>query len=284
LRIGESLGIALIRADVSEPARRDLLAHFVSEELADGLDRHYVLDNAGRYEEAFRAELAVDEVLASTAGSRRRAQLIGSLALIPFAIMLAAHSIWPAVPLVSASFTAFAAALPGIARIPKMRALAMREAFQEFAEYYFLFPLFVSITLLTSAGFFDVMQSLVRNGVETLGQGHVAYAQFLGSTFLSAILDNNVVADFASRGIHGLDTSLLHLFAIAQIAGYALGGCWTHIGCAQSVVAYAFIVRDVDGHFTPVGWIREVTPVIVEILIALTVIIYLQSALLGWLH
>ena len=38
----------------------------------------------------------------------------------------------------------------------------------------------------------------------------------------------------------------MHLFAMAQIAGYALGGCWTHIGCAQSVVAYAFIQRDVD--------------------------------------
>jgi len=60
LRKGESLGIALIRAGVSEPTRRALLAHYVTEELADGLDRHYVLDNAGRYEEAFRAELAVD--------------------------------------------------------------------------------------------------------------------------------------------------------------------------------------------------------------------------------
>jgi len=284
LRMGESLGIALIRSDVSEPTRRDLLAHFVSEELADGLDRHYVLDNAGRYEEAFRAELAVDEVLASTAGARRRAQLIGWLALIPFAVMLAVHSVWPAVPLFIASFAAFAAALPGIAGIPKMRALAMRDAFQEFAEYYFLFPLFVSITLLTSAGFFDVVQHLVRDGIDTLGRGHVAYAQFLGSTFLSAILDNNVVADFASRGIHNLDPGLTHLFAMAQIAGYALGGCWTHIGCAQSVVAYAFIVRDVDTRFTPVTWIREVTPVIVQILIALTVLIYLQSALLGWLQ
>ena len=66
------------------------------------------------------------------------------------------------------------------------------------------------------------------------------------ATFLSAILDNNVVADFASRGLHGLDIDVLQLFAMAQIAGYALGGCWTHIGCAQSVVAFAFIQRDVD--------------------------------------
>src|SRR5262245_14353881 len=284
LRRGESLGIAMIRADVPQPTRRDLLAHFVSEELADGLDRHYVLDNAVQYEEAFRAELAVDEVLAATAGARRRAQTVGALALVPFAAMLAVHSLWPGVPLFIASFVAFTAALPAIARIPQMRALALRDAYQEYAEYYFLFPLFVSITLLTSAGFFDVMQHLIRYGIDTLGQGHVAYAQFLGSTFLSAILDNNIVADFASRGLHNLDIGTVHLFAIAQIAGYALGGCWTHIGCAPSVVAYSFILRDVDERFTPVGWIREITPVILQILVVLTVLIYLQSALLDWLR
>ena len=186
-------------------------------------------------------------------------------------------------PLFLASFAGFAAALPGIVRIPKMRALALREAAQEYAEYYFLFPLFLSITLLTSAGFFDVMQVLVVQGIATLGQSHVAFAQFLGSTFLSAILDNNIVADFASRGLHGLDAHVLQFFAMAQIAGYALGGCWTHIGCAQSVVAYAFIQRDVDAHYTPVQWIREMTPVIVQILVVLTALIYLEGALLRWL-
>jgi len=283
LRNGESLGIALIRADVSEPTRRDLLAHYVTEELADGLDTHYVLDNAGMYEEAFRAELAVDDVLAAMAKVRRRAQKIGALAMAPFAAMLVVHGIHHEIPLFLASFAGFLTALPGIARIPKMRALMMRDAMQEYAEYYFLFPLFLSITLLTTAGFFDQMQSLIRHGIETLGQSHVAYAQFLASTFLSAILDNNIVADFASRGLHGLDTGVLQLFAMSQIAGYALGGCWTHIGCAQSVVAYAFIQRDVDEHYTPVQWITDITPVIIKILVVLTVLIYLESAILTWL-
>ncbi len=283
LRMGESLGIALIRADVPHVTRRMLLGHFVTDELADGLDNHYVLDNAGQDEAAFRAQLAVDEVLATMAQVRRRAQRIGALALLPFAAMLVVHSIWPDVPLFLASFAGFFAALPGIARIRRMRGLALREAFQEYAEYYFLFPLFLSITLLTDAGFFDSMQTLIRRGIETLGQGHVAYAQFLGSTFLSAILDNNVVADFASRGLHGLDLGAMHLFGMAQIAGYALGGCWTHIGCAQSVVAYAFIKRDVDEHYTPVQWIREMTPVIVKILLVLTALIYIESAILAWL-
>jgi Na+/H+ antiporter NhaD/arsenite permease-like protein len=112
----------------------------------------------------------------------------------------------------------------------------------------------------------------------------VAFAQFLGCTFLSAILDNNIVADFASRALHNLESSTLHLFAMAQIAGYALGGCWTHIGSAQSVVAYAFIQRDVDAGFTPVEWIKEMTPVILEMLAVIAVLLYAESALLKWVH
>ena len=92
------------------------------------------------------------------------------------------------------------------------------------------------------------------------------------------------MADFASRALHGLDLSILHLFAMAQIAGYALGGCWTHIGCAQSVVAYAFIQRDVDANYTPVQWIKEMTPVIFQVLVMVIVLIYFEGALLNWIH
>jgi hypothetical protein len=283
LRNGESLGLAMIRADVPEPTRRALLGHYVSEELADGLDRHYVYDAAGEFEMAMSAEQAVDEVLRTMAKRRQRAQKIGAFALVPFFGMLIVHAVYNDVPLFLASFAAFFAALPGVAGIRKTRELALREAYLEYSEYYFLFPLFLSITLLTSAGFFESMQRLVLLGIATLGQSQVAFAQFLGSTVLSAILDNNIVADFASRGLHGLDVQVLHYFAMAQIAGYALGGCWTHIGCAQSVVAYAFIQRDVDEHYTPVQWIREMTPVVVQTLIALTALIYLEGVLVSWL-
>ncbi|MCM3881732.1 MAG: hypothetical protein ND807_16615, partial [Vicinamibacterales bacterium] len=183
-----------------------------------------------------------------------------------------------------ASFGGFAVAIAGIAGIPKMRALALREARHEYAEYYFLFPLFLSITLLTRAGFFDRMEGLIRDGLQLLGPYPVAWSQFIGSTLLSAILDNNIVADFASRALVNLDLSTLHLFAMAQIAGYALGGCWTHIGCAQSVVAYSFIQRDVDQHYTPVQWIKQMTPVIVEMLAVITILIYLESRLLTLLE
>jgi hypothetical protein len=284
LREGEALGIALIRADVAAGLRKRLLGHFVSEELADTLDRHYVLDAEGDHEGARRAEISVDAEIAATARRRQVAQRIGALALGPFIGMLIWHGIDHRVPLFLASFAGFAVALVGIVSLPKMRQLALRNARHEFAEYYFLFPLFLSITLLTKAGFFDHLQSLIHHGVLSLGPGHVAFAQFLGCTFLSAILDNNVVADFASRALENLDIAILHLFAMAQIAGYALGGCWTHIGSAQSVVAFAFIQRDIDDRYTPLQWIKEITPVIVQMLVLITVIIYVESALLEWLH
>jgi hypothetical protein len=278
LRNGEPLGLALVHEDVEVGVRRMLLGHYVTDELADGLDRHYLYLAAEDYESAFLAEQTVDEVLASMAKVRQRAQRIGALALVPFIAMLIVHGIWEEVPLFLSSFAGFAAALPAVWSIPKMRRLALRETKLEYAEYYFLFPLFVSITLLTSAGFFNAMQGLIHAGMETLGQAHVAFAQFLGATFLSAILDNNIVADFASRGLHGLDIRVLQFFAMAQISGYALGGCWTHIGCAQSVVAYAFIQRDVDAHYTPVQWIKEMTPVITQILVLMAILIYAESA------
>jgi hypothetical protein len=280
IRAGEPLGLALIRERVAEPTRRLLLGHFVAEELADGLDRHYELDAVGEYEAAFNAQQAVDEVLHAMAKRRRRAQVIGALALVPFMAVLIVHAVHHEVPLFLASFAGFLAALPAIARIPKMRGLALRDARDEYAEYFFLFPLFLSISLLTTGGFFDGMQALIQRGIASTGHAHVAYAQFIGSTFLSAILDNNVVADFGSRGVQGLDLKVLNLFAMAQITGYALGGCWTHVGCAQSVVAYAFVQRDLDADYRPMQWIAEMTPVILKILAAMTVLIYVESAIL----
>ena len=283
LRRGESLGLALFRENVPAEIRKNLLGHFVSEDLADALDRHYQLAFSRDREGAVQAGRVIGDTLASLAQIRRRAQKVGVIALVPFIALLILHGFDNRLPLFLASFAGFACAVVGIASIPKMRTLALQEARAEYAEYYFLFPLFLSITLLTKAGFFDQIQTLIHAGIESMGQGHVAYAQFLGCTFLSAILDNNIVADFASRGLHGLSSPVLHLFAMAQILGYALGGCWTHIGCAQSVVAFAFIRRDVDDVYTPLQWIKDITPVIVEIMIALTVLIYVENAMLRWM-
>src|SRR5688572_11698401 len=153
----------------------------------------------GDDEGAMLAEQWVDDTLAASAQARRRAQLIGALALVPFIALLVVHGMNHNVPLFLASFAGFAVAMIGIAGIPKMRALALREARHEYAEYYFLFPLFLSITLLTQAGFFDQMAELIRGGVATLGHGPVAWAQFTGATFLSAILDNNKIGRASCR-------------------------------------------------------------------------------------
>jgi hypothetical protein len=46
------------------------------------------------------------------------------------------------------------------------------------------------------------------------------------------------------------------------------------------VVAFAFIQRDVDARYTPIQWIREITPVIVQIMVLMALLIYVESALL----
>jgi hypothetical protein len=84
IRAGESLGLALVHEDVSVETRRLLLGHFVSDELADGLDRHNLYDAAGRDEEAMMAELAVEDVLqsmgrASTARANDRRACVGTV-------------------------------------------------------------------------------------------------------------------------------------------------------------------------------------------------------------
>ena len=175
-------------------------------------------------------------------------------------------------------------AILGIIAIPKMRALALREARHEYAEYYFLFPLFLSITLLTQARFFDGMQTLdAPTASQTLGtlrsRGRSSWARRSCPRF------STTTSSPTSRRarLSNLDVEMLHLFAMAQIAGYALGGCWTHIGSAQSVVAYAFIQRDIDEHYTPMQWIREMTPVILEMLVVISVLIWAESRLLAWM-
>ncbi len=117
------------------------------------------------------------------------------------------------------------------------------------------------------------------------GPTMIAWIQFAGCAVLSAMLDNNVVADFAGRALLDMDLGLTHLFSMAQIAGYAVGGCWTHIGSAQAVVAFAFILRDVDENYTPFRWIREMTPLLIWLIVVLTLVIigqsWLMSALAG---
>ena len=99
----------------------------------------------------------------------------------------------------------------------------------------------------------------------------------LFATILGLFVFGSFKYQIASRALRGVYLEILHLFAMAQIAGYALGGCWTHIGSAQSVVGYSFIQRDVDAAFTPLQWIRQMTPIILDMFALITVMIAIES-------
>ena len=284
IKKGEPLGEALVDEQVPKEKRLDMLGDYLARELAETLDDHYVRLAKSPIKEAGESLPKVQKALDRIRQQRVRSQWIGGLSFVPFIGLLIWHAIDHRVSLFWASFAGFAIALTGIFGIPKMRKLALREAAHEYREYLFLFPLFFSITLLQKSGFFDQMSALLHQGVEQLGLVVMALIQFTGAVFLSALLDNNVVADFAGRALRELDLHVLHLFAMAQIAGYAAGGCWTHIGSAQSVVAYSFIKKEINPRYTPFKWIKCMTPVIIEISILMVVIIYAEAYLAKMLH
>jgi Na+/H+ antiporter NhaD/arsenite permease-like protein len=277
---GMPLGEALVKVQVPQQKRREMLGIFVSEEIANILDEHYVSVAGGDHHNKDKALEKLKPFFAGITKLRMRTQKIGLLSFIPFIGYLIWHAFNHHLPLFPASFAGFAVALAGIFFISKMRRLALVEAVREFSEYLFLIPLFFCITLLQKTGFFSQITQFLHWGIEKVGPSPLALAQFGGATILSAMLDNNVVADFAGRAIQGLGVGFIHLFAMAQIAGYALGGCWTHIGSAQSVVAYAFIHKEIDEHYTPYQWIKAMTPVIIEIFIFVTIIVFIEGALL----
>lgn len=277
LRDGQALGAALVAEGIAPDLRRRILGDFLAEEHAEALDRHYVLQARGDLAAADVADNPVERSLAAVRARRKAAQRVAGVAFVPFIGLLVAHAIDHEFRLFYASFAGFAVAVLGVLSLPRVRALALRDARHEFAEYYFLFPLFLSITLLQTAGFFDRLKALLAWSIEAMGSSHVGFIQFVFCTVLSALLDNNVVADFAARPLRDLSVDLMHFFAMAQIAGYALGGCWTHVGCAQSVVAYSFVQRTVDESFTPFTWIRMMTPILTVLFAVLTLMIYLRA-------
>lgn len=281
LHEGEPLGLALRKENVEPGKRQEILGHFIHETIAAPLDEHYknVLEDHAETKASFDK---VKSALAAAAKERRFSQKIGIISFLPFIGLLIAHAINHDIPLFWASVVGFLVAVVGIWNLPKMRKLAIKEAAHEYSEYLFLLPLFFSITLLQKTGFFTLIADALVQGVEKFGEANMAFGQFIGAAFLSAMLDNNVVADFAGRALHGLSVSVIHIFAMAQIAGYAAGGCWTHIGSAQSVVAYAFIHKEVDPHFTPIRWIKAMTPVILEIFVVMSIIIYTMALVLHW--
>lgn len=272
-RTGEAVGLALVHAGVAQPLRKLLLGRFLDESLADALDRHYVLESQNLSPGLDEGEVVIARALAKLDKRRIVARRTGLLAALPFGGLLVAHALNHQVPIFLASFAGFAVALAAIWSLPKMRCAALRAAWVEFSQYLFLLPLFFSISLLTRSEFFGQFQQLIQSGSRAMSPASMALVQFFGSSVLSALLDNNVVADFAARAIQGLPPVLILLFSMSQIAGYALGGCWTHIGSAQSVVAYAFIRRDLDPRFGPLQYVRAFSPLLATMAVVLTLYI-----------
>lgn len=274
---------AMIRAEVDRETVEAFVADYLGEEFMAPVLSYYRHRQkhgtpAEREQEMIEAGV-IENLLETTRLQRHAAQTWGKLAFLPFVGLLFWHARNHDVPLFLSAFAGFAVAVMGVLPHARMRKLAFHEAAHEYKEYLFLFPLFLSITMLTAVGFFDQLRSAIEQGVDALGHGHVAVIQFVGTGLLSAILDNNVVADFASRAIAGM--SHMFLFAAAQIAGYAAGGSLTHIGSAQSVVAFAYILRYVDPNFTPLGWIQAMWKIVAAISIVFIAMLYGMAFFFG---
>lgn len=274
---------AMVRAEIAPDVIRDFVEEYLDREFVEPVISYYShrvrRSVPGEREQETAQADAIGRLLEEVRLQRRGAQAFGGAAFIPFVGLLIWHSYDHGIPLFLPSFIGFACAFLGILAHPKIRRLALRDAAHEYKEYLFLFPLFLSITMLATVGFFDQMKSAIERGVLVFGYAHVAVIQHLGASLLSAMLDNNVVADFASRAVEGMPR--MPIFAAAQVAGYAVGGSLTHIGSAQSVVAFAYILRHIDPHFTPLGWIRAMWRLVASITLALIPMIYLIAFLYG---
>lgn len=303
---GKSLGLLLVEMRVKEALRLQILGKLTNEAIAARLDAYFVARDKSRVEsEAGSAHHppaaegvppqssvepglgiapSLDEetlgVIAMEESRRQRVQRFIIAGLTIFVLLLIAHAANHEIPLFVSAFMGYAVCHFGIRRYPKIVGLARHNALHEYKRYLFLLPLFASITLLTRTGFFTQLQLLLVDAIKSLGITAVALAQFLGCIGLSALLDNNVVADFAARALLNLDESLIHFFAAAQIAGYAVGGCWTHIGSAQSVVAFGYIQKEIDSKYTPLDWVKDISALILQLIVVLAVML----VVLGFLH
>lgn len=276
---GESLGEGMQKLAVPAPLRRKLLGMISTEELAARLDDYFAAQVAGDAERREALSRSISQELHELASPLRRLRSMGLVGLLLFIALLFVHAHTHVLPLFVAPLCGALVAALGLWSEPKIRRLALGDTAHEYAEYLFLIPLFLSIALLLHSGFFAELQSLLRNATQTVDRGALALLQLVGCTALSAILDNNVVADFASRSLSGLPVQLIYLFSTAQIAGYAAGGCWTHIGSAQSVVAFSFIRRDLDATYTPIAWIKDITVILFWLVLVLGAGLLLLSRL-----
>ncbi|MEK6591219.1 MAG: SLC13 family permease, partial [Nitrospinota bacterium] len=153
---------SMIIAGVDKETVHRFIREYLGEEFLEPVSNYYHFrtkknDHKGMEQELIEADI-IDRLLDNTRLQRRAAQVWGKIAFIPFIGLLIWHASNHNVPLFIASMAGFIVALLGILPHPKMRKLAFHEAVHEYKEYLFLFPLFLSISLLTAVGCFDQMK------------------------------------------------------------------------------------------------------------------------------
>jgi len=164
-----------------------------------------------------------------------------------------------------------------------MRALALHEAYVEYANTTFCFRYFFPSRCSPRPIFLIRIQMWLHWGINSMGQGHVPSRNFWAARFYRPFLITNIVADFASRGLHGLVRPCCTCFAMAQISGYALGAAGRTSGAPN---------RWWPSHLSGATWKRLHAAAMDERHNAgypgnhgaLTAVIYLGNALLRWLH
>lgn len=258
LRNGQPLGAALAEAEVSREKQVEILAAFTgTDDRGEALATHYDPNETeeGRQAADRKFYLLIRPPAMQRLGSR--AWALGGF--VAFIGLLVAHTLNHHVPVWTAPLVGALVGYVGLVKGP-MRQLVRRQALHEMEGYLFLPPLFLSISLLGDTGFFERLQPTFRELVAEHGSFLPAAVQLFVTTVLSAVLDNNVVAAAGAKFLQGLPLQDTHLFSMAQIMGYALGGCLTVIGSAQSILAYGFIRAHVDPEYTAKMWLRDVAP------------------------
>lgn len=267
LEAGFSLPAALDDVSVTPDERGRVLTNWLGPEAAARWLTH--------------EERGLSEMLAQWRFRARRAWGFSVAGIGVFALGLLGHSFgWFHAPVALAPLLGAIVVIAGLGRARALHSLILRRTREEFSGYVFLVPLFLLVGLLVEAGFFATPQRWVADHVRSGASITLGLVQFAGCTFLSAVLDNNIVADFASRILVGMPDDTIRYFSLAQIQGYALGGCLTHIGSAQSILAFEYIKRTIRPDYTPSRWVRDMSGFAFTLMLALTAAL----ALAGWLR
>lgn len=274
LRSGMVLGKALVEAKIAREAQVQILGAFSGgADRGEALVDHY--DPEKSLLERKAAAQRFYKLIYNPAMLRLKARGWAVGGFVVFLVLLIAHTLHHSIPVWLAPIVGAMIGYVGLPRGP-MRRLVQHQALHQMKEYIFLPPLFLSISLLGETHFFESFQPVFQRLIEVHGTFLPAEVQLFATTFLSALADNNVVAGAGAQFLTGLPLHHTWVFAMSQIMGYALGGCLTSIGSAQSILAMAFIRSHIEPDFSPKGWLRSAMPMGIALFILTTIWILIR--------